>query len=397
MNVLIIPSWYPSEAHPLNGIFTQEQAEAIANIRPDINVMVSTWGHGDGEIPVRKPWNILKVLYWRVRQKNDLISFRKGVAKLFNPAVSWSHRLPFGGAARLIDANRRNLNLAIERFGKINLIHAHVSYPAGYVAAILSEEYKIPYVLTEHMGPFPFPSLMRHGKPLPEIERAFQNADKIIAVSRSLSERVASFGYQESIVIPNVVDERCYSLGEPSGDKFVFFTLCGLTDQKGIDHLLHAIARWNPPSDRFEFKVGGDGPMRREYEQLAVRLGVADRVRWLGPVSREDAPQLFHDCHVYVMPSRHETFGVVYAEAIASGKPVIATRCGGPEDIVKNINGLLVEVGDIEGLAASMETMSADWTAYNAQDIRNDFLGRFSRQAVVTQLVTLYQHIVNRV
>lgn len=396
MNLFIIPSWYPSQTHPIGGIFVQEQAEAIADLRPDIKVMVSTWGSSDGEIPVRKPWHVLKVLHWRVRQEKNKISLRRGLLEIFNPAVYWSHRLPFGGADRLVDVNRRNLRLAIDRFGCVDLIHAHVSYPAGYLAAILADEFKIPYVLTEHMAPFPFPSLMRQGKPLPEIERAFKDAAATISVSRSLAKRVASFGYREPIVIPNVVDERAYLLGEPCADKFVFFTLCGLNDQKGIDHLLQAIACWNPPAERFEFRIGGDGPMRRVYENLATRLGVADRVSWLGAVSRERAPQLFRDCHIYVMPSRYETFGIVYAEAIASGKPVIATRCGGPEDIINSTNGRLVDVGDIEALAAAMAAMSADWNTYNAQEIRHDFLERFSRQAVVAQLVTLYQNILNR-
>lgn len=396
INLFIIPSWYPSQNQQISGIFTREQAEAIADLCPDITVIVSTWGHSDAEIPSRRPWCIFKALSWIIKQKHDLIIKRNGLWEIFNPAVYWSHRLPFGGATRLINVNRRNLRLAIEKFGSIDLIHAHVCYPGGYVASLLSKEFGIPYVLTEHMSPFPFTSLMCDDKPIPQITSTFAQAAASIAVSPSLAKRIASFGYREPTVIPNVVDERRFSTGEPHSGKFVFFTLCGLTDQKGIDHLLEAIALWNPPADRFEFRIGGDGPMRETYQAMAARLGVADRIRWIGAVSREDAPSLFRECHIYVMPSRHETFGVVYAEAIASGKPVIATRCGGPEFIVNAENGLLVDIGDVNGLAQAMLTASTRWDSFNASTIRTDFEMRFSRKAVVGQLARFYRNTIQK-
>jgi glycosyltransferase involved in cell wall biosynthesis len=396
MNLFVIPSWYPSRSEPIGGIFTKEQAEAIAELCPDINVILSTWGHFDAEIPLRRPWYFIKVLLWRVRQNSSRMIQRKGVWEIFNPVIYWSHLLPFGGAHRLIEVNRRNLKLAVARFGKIDVIHAHVSYPAGYVASLLAKEFGIAYVVTEHMSPFPFSSLMRKGIPLPEIATAFDQATITIAVSPSLAKRIASFGYGEPTVIPNVVDERRFLTGEPVPGKFVFFTLCGLTDQKGIDHLLEAIALWNPPADQFEFRIGGNGPMRRAYQDLAERLGVADRVCWLGAVTREDAPRLFRECHVYVMPSRHETFGVVYAEAIASGKPIIATRCGGPEFIVNENNGMLVDVGDVRGLVKAMELIATRWDSYKPDVIRADFEKRFSRTAVVTKLTMLYQSAMDK-
>lgn len=394
MNLFIIPSWYPNAIQPLAGIFTREQAEAIAELAPDIRVMVSTWGHDAGKIPVWHVGQSLLALKWRLGQPENQVVERLGVQELFNPALSWSNRLPLGGARLLLAVNRKNLRLASSNFNKVDLIHAHVSYPAGYIAAVLSREFNIPYILTEHMSPFPFPSMMRHGRPLPEIDQAFAEAKAVIAVSPSLVKRVSSFGYPEPMFIPNLVDERSFTIGDPCADKFVFFTLCGLSNQKGIDHLLKAIAHWNPPADRFEFRIGGDGPMRAAYQAMSEHLGVADRVQWLGVVSRKDAPGLFRECHIYVMPSRHETFGVVYAEAIASGKPVIATRCGGPEVIVNEGNGMLVDIGDVQSLSAIMQTMAVNWSHYDSMRIREDFLQRFSRQAVVKQLKSLYHLIL---
>lgn len=396
MNLFLLPSWYPSPASPLSGSFTQEQAEAIAELAPDIRVLVSLWGHADTVLPARSPWRWPQRLAWRLLQRKDQVRERNGVNEIFNAKMHWSGRLPFGGVRQLIAVNRRNFQLAQQRFGRIDLIHAHVSYPGGYIASLLSQEFGLPYVLTEHMGPFPFPSLLHSGQPVTEIAQAFQKAAASIAVSPSLSQRVASFGYPTPRVIPNMVDERAFTLGQPNSSKTVFFTLCGISEQKGIDHLLEAIALWNPPANLFEFRIGGDGPQRAAYEAKAQSLGLADRVRWLGAVSRSQAPKLFTDCHIYVMPSRHETFGVVYAEAIASGKPIIATRCGGPEFIVNATNGALVDVGDVPALSQAMQTMAAHWADYSPQAIRKDFEQRFSRAAVVRQLRALYQEVLNK-
>lgn len=397
MNIFLIPSWYPSARQPIAGIFTREQAEAVAALCADIRVIVSTWGHAEGTIPLRKPLQAFETFRWWLRQPNNQITVRNGVFEVFNPVLDWSSRLPFGGAQRLLNANRQNYKLAEKQFGKVDLIHAHVSYPAGYIARLLSKEFDAPYILTEHMSPFPFPSHLKKGRPRQEIIEAFAHAAASVAVSPSLARRIASFGFAEPVVIPNVVDERKFQISMPESNRFVFFTLCGLSDQKGIDHLLQAIALWNPSPLEVEFRIGGDGPLRKSYETMAVDLGLTDRVRFLGPISREDAPELFGQCHAYVMPSRHETFGIVYAEAIASGKPVIATRCGGPESIVNEGNGLLVDIGDIETLARAMQHMVRDWHHYDPLRIRQDFENRFSRQAVVERLVELYQSVTHRI
>ncbi|MBS1940893.1 MAG: glycosyltransferase [Bacteroidetes bacterium] len=396
MNLFLIPSWYPTPSSLLSGVFTQEHAQALAALAPDITVVASLWGHADAVLPARSPWRWPQRMLWRLRQKSDEVRQNQGVHDVFNAKIHWSGRLPFGGVRQLIAVNRRNFDLAQQRFGKMDLIHAHVSYPGGYIASLLAQEHHIPYVLTEHMSPFPFASLQRAGQPLPEIAQAFQQAAASIAVSPSLADRIASFGYPRPVVIPNVVDERVFVPGESSSSKTVFFTLCGISEQKGIDHLLDAIALWNPPADRFEFRIGGDGPQRTAYQAKAQALGLNDRVRWLGAVDRVQVPALFRDCHIFVMPSRHETFGVVYAEAIASGKPIIATRCGGPEFIVNAINGQLVDVGDVPALARVMQDMAANWHRYNPQAIRQDFEGRFSRQAVVQQLRALYHQTLKQ-
>ena len=107
---------------------------------------------------------------------------------------------------------------------------------------------------------------------------AFVNAAAAIAVSPSLADRIASFGLPRPFVVPNVVDERRFSVGSPRAGKFTFFTLGRIDPSKGIDDLLHAIAIWNPPATDVEFRIGGTGSHAAAFAQLARTLGVDNRV-----------------------------------------------------------------------------------------------------------------------
>ena len=161
MNIFIIPSWYPSSGSPIAGIFFKEQAYYIGQLRPDWNIAISTWGQGQYTLPIRKPYRALTVLkkYYRNR-KQQPVSLENNVHEYFSGAGMDSQNFN-GNIKGIIRANEKNLALAIENFGNIDVIHAHVSYPAGWIAMKLSEQYKIPYVITEHMSPFPFKMFLR--------------------------------------------------------------------------------------------------------------------------------------------------------------------------------------------------------------------------------------------
>lgn len=223
MNIFLIPSWYPSQTAPTFGSFTHEQAIATAELVPDVNIIVSTWGHSDSFIDHRSLTNALSALKWRTRPKQRTHQILPNFIEIHTPCLHWSDRLLSTSMPNLINANRKNLESAISQVGDIDLIHAHVSYPGGHIARILAQELSIPYVITEHMGPFPFAQYLRNGQPRSEILTAIGQANATIAVSHSLATKIASFGLPNPTVIPNVVDERRFSLGNPDPSKFVFF------------------------------------------------------------------------------------------------------------------------------------------------------------------------------
>ena len=211
MNIFVIPSWYPNRKKVTSGIFVKEQIEALGEYSPDVNQFISTWGHSMSDLSLRAPLSAISSIIWRCRQKRSVVR-DKSYTVIFNPTLNWSEKFAFGGVSRLIRANKENFLTALDTCGKIDLIHAHACYPAGYIASIISKETGIPYVLTEHMGPFPFDNLLNNGVPNFYVQEAINKASIVVAVSPSLSKRIESFGFKTPLMIPNLVNDRLFTI-----------------------------------------------------------------------------------------------------------------------------------------------------------------------------------------
>lgn len=399
MNIFVIPSWYPSEDYPINGIFTKEQTYKICELDSFINIGVSLWGQKSNQHLL---WlkdhviNIKKII------SADLAPSKKPILSNLiqynTPTFTWTRKIYRGNLEGIIKANRANLEAFVKDFGPVDIIHAHVGYPAGFIAMKLAQELGLPYVLTEHMGPFPsYYDSDKQGRLKPFYKQAYVRAEANLAVSPSLASVMKGMGIPNVKVIPNFIDEHffkpCSSLPHRHKNAFTFFTLSSITPAKGIDQLLYAIKKLGIATD-INFNIGGDGSHNQEFKRLAVELGIADRIKWLGPLTREEALAAYQQCDAFVLPSLHESMGVVYIEALACGKPVIATKCGGPETIVKDYNGILIEKNDMTALADALQYMIDNARKYDADIIRQDFLNRFSSRAVVPQVLDLYNETI---
>jgi len=143
-------------------------------------------------------------------------------------------------------------------------------------------------------------------------------------------------------------------------------------------------------------RIGGTGPLLSQLMRLSDELGISDQVSFLGSLSRDDVAREMQRANCFVLSSNYETFGVVLIEALASGLPLIATRCGGPEDIVNASNGKLVDVGSVEQLASAMCYVKNNINKYSWDILRNEASSLYSARAFVKKVINFYERAIEK-
>jgi glycosyltransferase involved in cell wall biosynthesis len=130
---------------------------------------------------------------------------------------------------------------------------------------------------------------------------------------------------------------------------------------KGLDVLIRSMALLREEDETVRLVLAGDGPQRAELEELTAALGLREQVQFIGNQSRPSVARLLNECTLFVLPSRYESFGIAIVEALACGKPVVATAVDGiPEIIEDGTNGILVEPDDAVVLASAIRRVLRD-------------------------------------
>jgi glycosyltransferase involved in cell wall biosynthesis len=245
------------------------------------------------------------------------------------------------------------------------------------------------------MGPFPFESFENnlHDKIISPIN----HADSVVAVSYFQAKQIKNITGKEAVVIPNVVDEDLFSIQEKKQSKiFSFLSISGFDQIKGLDILLKAFAVINSryPSQVKLQVIAPVNENEQQFKEMATTLGIGNNIEWLGKLDRSMVIKALQSSDCYICSSRLESFGVSIVEALACGKPVISTNCGGPADIVNEINGILVGNENITELATAMEYIKENINKFQPKNIREDFLKKYSRNVIGEKYNELYSTII---
>lgn len=393
--IIIIPSWYPSKQLPLYGTFVKEQAVALARHNQDHLVIVSLRSDVDVSLSLKNPIKIIMQYLRGSFLRLHKTQLAENIIEIESPAFTLRHgRKMFSALNRLFALSKRNWTHVQNKYGNIDIIHAHVGYPGGYVAALLSNEFNVPYVITEHMSNFPFKTYIKNNELIPELCFALNEASSIISVSNYSAKQIESYGFSAPAVIPNMVDEETFSPNASPTKYFTILSVGGLIERKGFEELIEAVSLWENKPENLQVLIVGNGPKRNVLLDKIHSMSLENVVKLVGSVSRDKIPDFFKQCDLFVLPSHLESFGVVYTEALACGKPVIATKCGGPSDIVNSNNGLLVDVKQPHQLAQAMRDIYENYSCYDPERIRKDFLSRFSSKAVADRITSLYEDVI---
>lgn len=373
MKLLFVTRVFPDEHGFQGGVFILNQARALIRAGHEAAVLL---------LDFRSP---------RRKRRWGFSRYRLDGVEVYRWAFPCGPVFPLIEAAAPI-LSRRLYEKAAASFGAPALLYAHFG-DAAIDAAALKRRFGVPVVVLEHdsgvlTGSYAESALRARRK-------AYESADAVLAVSAALAEKVQALTRHPVGVVPNIVPGYMFEGARTGQDAaFTFIGVGNMLPSKAFDETLRAFAALGEADARL--LLVGDGPELPRLRALAEELGVAERTGFPGRVDNRALAALLRRCACFVLPSRFETFGVAYLEAMAAGLPVIATRCGGPEEFVNGDNGMLVPVGDREALTGAMRRMLARRADYDPAAISAFARAFCSEEAVVGKLERVFRQAADK-
>jgi len=259
----------------------------------------------------------------------------------------------------------------LHRVWNFDVVHCHSTYPNGYVAAVCKELKGVPLVITSHGSDVDALSLLsRKPQLLPRYVQALRSAQAVVALSSAGARLLHQIDSSARIIqIPNGVDARALAAPQPRPEtlppaiqpnQYMLF-LGRLVERKGADLVVAALAA-TAAEHKLMLVVAGQGPQEQSLRKLAGQAGVAERVFFVGRVEGQPKLWLLQNALCTVLPSRtSEGFPLCVLESFAAGRPVLATRIPGLEELVSpGQTGWLVAPDDSSALARGISNVAAD-------------------------------------
>ena len=293
---------------------------------------------------------------------------------------------------------------AISRARKANLICAHL-YGSAVYASALGAVSGIPVVSVFHGG-----ADIASSDRFTSIKAAIirRGSRRVVFVSKNLRSELAGvlrIAPQRAAVIPNGIDTAAFRPGRDDSlrrelqlppEAILVGAIGNVRPAKAYDNLMRAARALVGRSHRFYFVIAGQygGPLTDELLKLRSELGLENRVFFLG--LRPDVATVLRNLDVFALSSKSEGFSIACVEAMACGIPVVATRCGGPEEILEPDSGILVPPGNHGELAAAIYRVAHEPQAAQAmsalalQRVHSDF----SLNAMLSRYESLFEEVV---
>ena len=370
-HILFLCSWYPNRVQPTNGNFIQKHAEvaslnnnvSVINIQPDNRV-------NKIEITIKKTENLQTIIVYIPIKSNPILKYL-------------SYRKAYKLASKYAE----------EDFGPINIIHLNHLFPLGY----LIQKSKLPLIITEHYSGFTLDKLDYNQEKL--TKKLFSKANKIIAVSDFLKQNLAK--YSDTIdkieVIGNLIDtEIFYPVDKSNKDKIQFIHISNGDDAaKNVNGILKAVKQLTEITKNFSMTFVCDGDMKLMNEK-ARELGIYNTFVFFKEEQKtEDIAKLLQESDALVMFSNYETFGIVCAEALACGTPVIATDIPATKELVNENNSILIETENVEMLTGALLSFIELPIKLDIQSEHRIIKEKFSKEVISEKLQKIYNTYSN--
>lgn len=380
-HLLILPKWYPHPADPQNGSFIAHFAKAMANRLavtvifpyPTADPQSAEVMDYDGCIEIRVP-------YQEASASTTPSALLKAVQ-----FIRYRRALLLG------------VSIMLQHHGKPDIIHAQVLTRTAFFAHRLAKKWNIPWLLTEHSSELYSPKNIAWPRRITMIKMC-RRANKVVAVSDALARALQSLtGRKDIEVIPNLI---AFSKTPPvswenSHEEVQIAMVCDLVDDvKNISGVLQAFHRVIDKLPPFVLRIAGDGVDRNHLESLAKELNLQSHVEFVGPMTHAQVLRFLPDIDFLIVNSHRETFSIVAAEAISFGKPVIITRCGGPQEWFKPEYGVMVEPDNDLELAQALVEMAQNHGSYEAKTLAAEIRLQFSPKIILDNYQDIYEQFM---
>jgi glycosyltransferase involved in cell wall biosynthesis len=253
------------------------------------------------------------------------------------------------------------------RENNYDLVHAFFGFPTGWLCYRTAN--KLPYIISLRGSDVPgYNVRLKSDYRLLSglFRRIWSSAAIVVANSSGLRNLALKFMPSIDItVIPNGIDtEKFHPSENQDFTKPVrLLTVSRLIERKRVDLLIKAVYQIKKLGLDVRLNIAGEGNLDRLLQKLAHELKITDSILFLGRISAEQMPQVYRDNDIFVMSSEHEGMSNAMLEAMASGLPIVTTRCEGVEELIMD-NGIVVEEAQANQIAEAIQKLAGDQRAY---------------------------------
>lgn len=336
MHIVVFPGWYPSKVDRLSGDFIQRHMFAISGYcRVSVVFPVKTNTIDKEETVTIEKGNLTELYYYYP-------SF---------PSIKWLDSLVSFIRYNYLCIKAIKSLSAIE---KVSLVNLYVLQKNHFLGFWVKWFYKIPYVISEQSTMYidgRFEKLNQLQKKI--FRSVFEKSASFHAVSKYLAAalKVTLQLHKEAVVIPNVVDSSLfYYNNHLTNDRITFVHVSNMTYQKNVEGMLHAFAEVKKVTNNFHLNLVG--PLPASINSLVEELGLLQNTIIWNERSYSEVAEIMQQSDVFVLFTRHETFGCVIIEAHACGLPVIVSDLEVTRELIsENFNGVFVETENVKDLS----------------------------------------------
>lgn len=373
MNVLFIAGWYPNSTFIYQGIFIKKHAQALQSVGVNLRVVAFT---------VNKSARI-----WE--NNSEYFKDENGVDTLLIEVNSVFHKFLLISFAWQYRFLRKYIAKYIPDF-KPQIVHSNVLFPAGILGYKLSEDLKVPHVMTEHWSKAD--AFIERGSFSSVAKKALEKASFVMPVSNYLAGKLKKFIPENKLeVVPNTVDTTVFEFaGEKRiGESLVFACLANWQPPKRPDLIFEGLSAYVKKTGKTVklISVGG-GSLIQDIKKKKWNY----EVKFYDFISSGEINNLFKDVDFLLHASENETFSIILAEAGTMGIPMVASRRGAMPELINERNGILTE-NTIEEWVKAIEKLVS--SSYDRKQISEEMKKNVSHQSVGHKYKTVYEKAIN--